>query len=104
MPPASHSRHVTMRPYLVGIVLALILTAIPFGLVAAQALPQGPTFAVIAVAAVLQVIVHLRFFLHLDLKPSSQENLITLCFAALLIVIMIGGSVWIMSNLDARMM
>ena len=67
-------------------------------------MPRGPTFVVIAIAAVLQVIVHLRFFLHLDLKPASQENMITLCFAAFLIVIMIGGSIWIMSNLDDRML
>jgi cytochrome o ubiquinol oxidase subunit IV len=56
---------------LVGVVLALVLTAIPFGLVAARALRPIQIFVVIAVAAITQVVVHLRYFIHLDFKPSS---------------------------------
>ena len=96
-------RDVTTRSYLVGFVLAFGLTAVPFGLVAARALAPIPTFAVIAVAAVAQIAVHLRYFLHLDLRASSRERLATLAFAAILIVIMIGGSVWILSDLHFRM-
>ena len=51
--------------YIVGFVLAVILTAIPFALVATHALAPSTTMLVIAVAAVLQILVHLRFFLHL---------------------------------------
>jgi cytochrome o ubiquinol oxidase operon protein cyoD len=104
MQSSPHSREVTPRPYLVGVVLALLLTAIPFAAVAARALPPASTFAVIAVAAIVQIVVHLRFFLRLDLKPSSQEKLVALCFAAVLIVIMAGGSLWIMFDLQYRMM
>ena len=94
---------VTTRTYLVGFFLALALTAVPFGLVAARALAPMSTFAVIAVAAVAQVAVHLRYFLHLDLRASSRERLIALAFAAILIFIMIGGSVWILFDLHFRM-
>jgi cytochrome o ubiquinol oxidase operon protein cyoD len=104
MPTTSQRREVTIRPYILGLVLALVLTAIPFGLVAARTLPPAPTFAVIAAAAIAQIFVHLRFFLHLDLKPSSQEKVATLCFAAVLMVIMIGGSIWILFDLHYRMM
>jgi cytochrome o ubiquinol oxidase operon protein cyoD len=104
MPTASPNREVTTRPYLIGIVLALLLTAIPFGLVAARALPPITTFVIIGIAAIVQVVVHMRYFLHLDLKPSSQEKLIALCFALVLLLILAGGTLWIMFDLNYRMM
>jgi cytochrome o ubiquinol oxidase operon protein cyoD len=93
-----------LRPYVIGFVLALVLTAIPFALVVAQLLPRFATLVIIAILAVIQVVVHLRFFLHIDLKESPRENLIALAFAALLIFVMVGGSLWIMLDLNARMM
>ena len=99
-----HRSEGTTKPYLVGLVLALALTAVPFGLVAARRMPPAPTLAVIAAAAIVQIVVHLRCFLRLDLKPSSHDKLLVLCFAAILIVIMIGGSLWIMFDLYDRMM
>jgi len=89
---------------LVGVVLALVLTAVPFGLVAARTLRPIQTFVVIGVAAIAQVVVHLRYFLHLDLKPSSQNKLIALCFAAVVLLILVGGTLWIMFDLNYRMM
>jgi len=89
-------KDVTIKSHLVGFVLALALTAIPFGLVAARALPPTQTFGVIGVAAIAQVVVHLRFFLHLGLKPSSQNKLVALCFAAVVLLILVGGTLWIM--------
>ncbi len=92
------------RTYLIGLGLALVLTAIPFGLVTAGWLPAGALLAVIALAGLAQVLVHLRYFLHLDFKRTPRENLLALCFAALLILIMVGGSLWIMIDLHYRMM
>ncbi|MPZ41680.1 MAG: cytochrome o ubiquinol oxidase subunit IV, partial [Rhizobiales bacterium] len=64
-----------LRSYLTGFVLALILTVIPFALIAANSLPRPLTLIIIAVAAVIQILVHLRYFLHLDLKSTPRENL-----------------------------
>jgi cytochrome o ubiquinol oxidase operon protein cyoD len=47
--------------------------------------------------------VHLRYFLHLDLRATPRENLLAIVFAAILIVIMVGGSFWIMLDLHHRM-
>ena len=92
------------RTYLIGLVLALILTAVPFGLVSLGWLPAGATLVAILVAGLAQVLVHLRYFLHLDLRRTPRENLLALCFAAVLILIMVGGSLWIMIDLRYRMM
>jgi cytochrome o ubiquinol oxidase operon protein cyoD len=104
MQTASSNRPVAAKPYLIGFALALVLTAVPFGLVASGALAPAPTIAIIAIAALAQIVVHLRFFLHLDLKPRSQENLLALAFTAVLIVLMVGGSLWILFDLHSRMM
>ncbi len=93
----------TARPYLIGIVLALTLTAIPFALVAMGTLSRDTTLAVILVAAIIQIFVHLRFFLHIGLS-KPLENLIALAFACVLIFIMVGGTLWIMFDLYNRMM
>ncbi|MPZ37571.1 MAG: cytochrome o ubiquinol oxidase subunit IV, partial [Rhizobiales bacterium] len=74
-----------------------------FALIAANSLPRPLTLIIIAVAAVIQILVHLRYFLHLDLKSTPRENLAALAFAAVLIAIMVGGSFWIMFDLHHRM-
>lgn len=94
----------THRAYITGFILALILTAIPFGLVWAGVLPAGTTLVVIIVAAVIQVFVHFHYFLHLNFTTTPRENLLALAFAGILIFIMVGGSIWIMFDLHHRMM
>jgi cytochrome o ubiquinol oxidase operon protein cyoD len=94
----------THKPYLIGFALAVLLSAIPFGLVAAGVLSPIATLVVIAILAIVQVLVHLRYFLHLDLKESPRENLLAIAFAAVLIFLMVGGSLWIMLDLRIRMM
>ena len=100
----NHTSERATSTYLTGFILAVILTAIPFALVWGGLLTGPAVYAVIAVAAVIQVLVHLVFFLHLDLKSTPGENLFFLGFAAVLIFIMVGGSLWIMFDLHYRMM
>lgn len=92
------------RTHLTGLALALVLTLIPFGIVYLGLMAWPAALVVIAAAAILQILVHLRFFLHLDLVRTPRENLLALAFAALLIFIMVGGSLWIMFDLHERMM
>lgn len=89
--------------YIVGFILAVVLTAIPFLLVANHSLPPSSLMVVIAVTAVLQILVHLRFFLHLNLATTPRENLLAIAFTAVLLAIMVGGSLWIMIDLHHRM-
>src|SRR3989442_399524 len=93
-----------LKSYLTGFALAVILTAVPFALVAADLLPRSAALAIIAVAAIAQVLVHLRYFLHLDLTSTPRENLVALVFAAVIILLMVGFSFWIMFDLHHRMM
>jgi len=93
-----------LRTYLIGFVLAVVLSVIPFWLVATHALPPRRTLLIIGIAALLQVMVHLRFFLHLNFRTTPKENMLALMFTTLMIFIMVGGSYWIMFDLHQRMM
>jgi cytochrome o ubiquinol oxidase subunit IV len=95
--------YASLRNYIVGFVLAVVLSVIPFWLVATHALPPERTLLIIGVAAVLQVLVHLRFFLHINFTTTPKENILALVFTCLLLFIMVGGSFWIMFDLHQRM-
>ena len=92
-----------LASYLIGFVLAVILTAIPFWLVYSHTLPPSRIMWIIAGAAVLQILVHLRFFLHLNFTTTPRENLLAIAFTAVLLFLMVGGSLWIMVDLHSRM-
>jgi cytochrome o ubiquinol oxidase operon protein cyoD len=99
-------RHARLRTYLTGFVLALILTVLPFGLVmfGRGDFPDGFVVGALALAAAAQILVHLRYFLHLDRSPDQRWNLLAIAFTVLIIAIMLGGTLWIMFDLHARMM
>lgn len=90
------------RSYVWGYVLALLLTVGPFALVYWSVLPQPQIFVVIGVLALVQMVVHFRFFLHIGLK-RRREDLQLILFSALLLSMMVAGTIWIMVSLHARM-
>jgi cytochrome o ubiquinol oxidase operon protein cyoD len=93
-----------LRTYLWGFGLALVLTLIPFGLAAYTQTAARTLYIVIAVCAVIQVVVHFRFFLHITLARNKREDLQLILFTVLILAIMVGGTLWILFNLYYRMM
>jgi cytochrome o ubiquinol oxidase operon protein cyoD len=97
-------REAALRSYLTGFALALVLTVIPFGLVVTgDALPRWFIVSIIFLAAIAQVLVHLYYFLHLNASAGERWNLPVILFTTLILVILAGGSVWIMVNLQRHM-
>ncbi len=93
-----------LRSYLLGFAAALFLTIIPFALVASGAATPATTAWVIGITALAQVVVHFRFFLHIGWNRSTRDDLQLILFTTLIIALMAGGTIWILSNLHARMM
>ena len=93
-----------LRSYQTGLALAVALTAVPFALVAWGGAGLATVLTTIAVLGLAQVVVHVRYFLHVDLSPERREDLHLILFSALLLAIMVGGTIWIMVNLATRMM
>jgi cytochrome o ubiquinol oxidase subunit IV len=90
--------------YVAGLALATLLTATSF-FVAGTDLVWTPSIPVaLVVLAVAQMGVHLVFFLHITTGPDNTNNVMALAFGVLIVILVIGGSLWIMANLNHNMM
>ncbi|KIF51781.1 cytochrome o ubiquinol oxidase subunit IV [Vibrio owensii] len=90
--------------YAKGFIASLILTVIPFYCVWAQVLPDTATYAVLFGCAIVQIFVHFKYFLHMEVKTSEgQWNVVSLMFTAIVVLILIAGSIWIIYNMNVNM-
>jgi cytochrome o ubiquinol oxidase operon protein cyoD len=92
------------RGYVTGFLFAAVLTIVPFLLVASGALSTVGLLWVIGILGLIQVVVHIRYFLHVDLSPERREELYLLLFSGALLVLMVAGMLWILFNMHDRMM
>jgi cytochrome o ubiquinol oxidase subunit IV len=99
-----HSVREALQGYIIGLVLASLLTVASFYMVASN-LVWGPAIpAALAALAVAQIGVHLVFFIHITTAPDNTNNVLALAFGVLIVALIIGGSLWIMYNLDRNML
>ena len=92
-----------LRSYLIGLFLAVSLSAVPFVFVGWHLLPRLDLFWLIAAAGCIQIVAHFRFFLHIDLSKSKRDDLQLILFSTLIVMLMVGGTLWIVSNQYTRM-
>jgi cytochrome o ubiquinol oxidase operon protein cyoD len=99
------SHHGSFRDYLIGFVLAVVLTAIPFWIVIYDVFRNPRVGAVvILIFAFVQIVVHMVYFLHMNTKSEGGWTVLALIFTAVLVVITLSGSLWVMEHLDYNMM
>ena len=94
----------SLKSYATGFVLSLVLTVIPFALVMRGAVSGSTTSFCLIGAAIAQILVHLHYFLHLDTSSAMRWNVMALVFALMIIILFVGGTLWIMYHLHYRMM
>lgn len=93
-----------LRVYLIGLGLSVLLTVVAF-FVAQTTLVWQPSIPVaLFVLAVAQMGVHLAFFLHITTGPDNVNNVLALAFGVLIVLLVIVGSLWIMTHLNHNMM
>lgn len=98
----SHGSH---RSYITGFLLSVILTAIPFAIVMAGGFDSRLlTVGVVVGCAVIQVLVHMVYFLHMNSNAEEGWTLLSTLFTIVIVVIMIAGSLWVMYHLNTNMM
>ena len=103
--PVSESKSGSLLSYTIGYGLSLGLTGTAFWLahkhVQSHHITPSDNFMLIALAAlaVIQLAVQLVFFFHLDRESKPRWNSLVLGFAAMVVAILVGGSIWIMTNL-----
>lgn len=97
-----------LRSYMIGLGLAVVLSALAFGAVAlAEGVPgaisRPAVLWTIGLTAVVQIVVHFRYFLHIDLTRSKRDDLQLILFSALIVLLMVAGTLWILGDLSGRM-
>ena len=100
----NEGNHGSVKSYMIGFVLSIILTAIPFGLAMSPSLPKNLTVLIIVAMAVIQVVVHLVYFLHMDRSKEQRSNVSTFLFTVMVIALLVGLSLWIMFSIHFEMM
>ncbi len=96
--------HGSRRGYLIGFALSLVLTAIPFWLAMTGVLDRNISAILITLLAFAQIVVHTIFFLHVNTKAEGGWILMAFVFTAVMIIIVISGSLWIMYHIHGNMM
>ena len=89
--------------YVVGLGLALLLTATSFFIAGTDLVWQPSIPVALIVLAIAQMGVHLVFFLHITTGPDNTNNVLALAFGLLVVFLVVGGTVWIMGHLNQNM-
>lgn len=97
------SEHGTMLSYTIGFLLSLVFTAIPYYLVVNKSISGVTLLASILAFAVLQMVIQVFFFLHLGRGPKPLYNVVFFVSTVGIILVVVGGSIFIMNNLHYNM-
>jgi len=100
----AQTRITGVASYVIGFIMAVALTLIAYCIVVNHLL-SGMTLAVVLMGlAAVQLLVQLVFFLHLGRDKKSRWNVASFYFMAMVLLIVVVGSLWIMNNLNYNMM
>jgi cytochrome o ubiquinol oxidase operon protein cyoD len=89
--------------YVVGLALAGALTVASFYASQTHLIWGGGVYAALIALAIGQIGVHLVFFLHISTGPESTNNVLALAFGVLIVILLLGGTLFIMSALNHAM-
>ena len=87
-----------------GLGFSVILTVAAFVLASTQLIYAPAIPVALLVLAVAQMGVHLVFFLHITTGPDNTNNVLALAYGILIVLLIVVGSIWIMSHMGANMM
>ena len=90
--------------YLIGLGLAALLTVVSFYIARTSLVWQPSIPVALVVLSIGQMGVHLVFFLKITTGPDNINNIMALAFGALIVFLVIVGSLWIMTHMNHNMM
>lgn len=93
-----------LRTYVQSFVLCLVMTVLSFGLAEYTPFSKTTIYLLLAVFAIAQMVVQAVCFLGLKADAKGRWNMLPFLFTILIIVFLVGGSLWIMYNLSILMM
>jgi len=93
----------SFKSYATGFILSIILTVISFALVMSGTLSGAAVLYGIFAAAIVQILVHLHYFLHLDASSAMRWNVLAVLLTLLIMTLFVWGTLWIMGHLNYRL-
>jgi len=99
-----HDWNISYKPVFLAFIFALILTIAAYFIVVEHIFTSLSNIYIILGLGVVSALIQLIFFLHLGIEPKPRWNLMIFLFMVLVVFVVIGGSLWIMSNLDYNLM
>ncbi|WP_159887407.1 cytochrome o ubiquinol oxidase subunit IV [Paenibacillus puerhi] len=96
-PSGSGGSHGSLKSYVIGFALSIVLTIIPLVIVLNGLVNRTGTLLVILVAAILQFVVQLVFFMHVKEGPNARWNIMALILGLIILLTIVAGSIWIMT-------
>jgi len=101
----THDSHGSYRSYVIGFVLSVVLTVIPFWVVLGEPeISVGLAIGIVFALGAVQIMVHVHYFLHVTVKAEQGWQAMSLIFTAVILVIVLAGSIWVMFHLHENMM
>ena len=94
----------TLKSYLTGLCLSLLLTAAAFLVVGEHLLNTAALYITLTALAVAQLFAQVICFLRLNYTGEGRWNTLAFVFTFLVVFVVVGGSLWIMYNLNENMM
>lgn len=94
----SNGSHGSLKAYVIGFLLSIILTIIPLVVVMNKMMGKTGTIVLILAMAVLQFAVQLFFFMHLKEGENARWNIMALLLGLIILLTVVAGSIWIMLN------
>jgi cytochrome o ubiquinol oxidase operon protein cyoD len=103
-PSGDGAAHASVRSYVTGFLLSVILTFVPFALAMSGAAPAATIIPICIGLGVTQILVHLVYFLHMNGSSTQTWNMGAFVFTFVVVAILVTGSLWVMYHLDVDMM
>ncbi len=100
----SGQAHGSVKEYVTGLILSLLLTFIPFGLVLYGGMSSGAIMAIIIVCAIAQLLVQGIFFLHMNGSSSQMWNTTSAIYTIFTVLFFVIGTIWIFSHANHNML
>jgi cytochrome o ubiquinol oxidase operon protein cyoD len=102
--PHTGASHGSVKSYIVGFIFSVLLTVVPFWMVMNPGESSYTTILYVVIGmAMLQILVQLVYFLHMNGSSESSWNTLAFVFTVLIIAILVVGSLWIMFHLNTNM-
>lgn len=96
--------HIMNKTHWIGFLLSIFFTIIPFLTVQYNLFEKNTLLIIIVFCAIIQIYIHLVYFLHIQKMPHPEWSIISLIFTIFILFILILGSIWIMTHLHHNLM